>query len=202
MLNKKTIIFLFSLFQQLIIGETVIAYEQPIYTIEYKNNYYEIRNYNSQIVAQTNQEKGSNKAFRRLFKYISGENQSSSKISMTIPVLQSEKINMTQPILESKSEVSSMMQFFLPTEYKLDEVPTPTNPLVEITVLPSAQYAVVQFNGRSSDKNFLAHARKLKAKLKEDKINFLGPHINATYNGPFTPFFLRKNEIMFRLSNK
>ena len=48
----------------------------------------EIRQYNPVILAETPMiDDGRNNAFRRLFKYISGDNVKQSKISMTSPVI-------------------------------------------------------------------------------------------------------------------
>ena len=42
--------------------------------------------YDDRLAVQTNQKNGQNRAFRKLFKYISGSNISSTKIEMTTPV--------------------------------------------------------------------------------------------------------------------
>ena len=40
---------------------------------------------------------------------------------------------------------------------------------------------------------------KLAAGLQADGISVVSPPMKATYNGPFTPFFLRRNEAMVRI---
>ena len=79
-----------------------MAVSEPKYTVESKNDAYEIRLYSSTIVAQTaiesNFEEAGNKAFRILADYIFGNNKSKTKVAMTAPVAQqvsSEKISMT-----------------------------------------------------------------------------------------------------------
>ena len=36
--------------------------------------------------------------------------------------------------------------------------------------------------------------------LIKDNVKTIGEPIKATYNGPMTPFFLRRNEVMFRIN--
>ncbi len=55
-----------------------IAYEETSYRIVAANQNYEIREYDDRLAVQTSQENGQNKAFRELFKYISGSNTSST----------------------------------------------------------------------------------------------------------------------------
>ena len=75
-----------------------MAYEEPPYDVVAKADGYEVRKYGDRIAAQVSNHTSSNKAFRTLFKYISGANQSSEEVSMTIPVAESEKIEMTDQL--------------------------------------------------------------------------------------------------------
>ena len=183
----------------LIAKESAMAYEEPSYELLSATEQYEVRRYYERVVVQTLEESGRNQAFRRLFKYISGDNNTALKISMTVPVLQSEKIAMTAPVLESNSDKGSLMQFYLPSEYSIESAPVPDHPLVELAVLDRMTYAVKKFSGRSSAKNFADKARILKDSLTIDGLEFYDVSISATYNAPFTPFFLRRNEVMLRL---
>ncbi len=70
----------------------LMAIEEPKYTVIEKYEAFEIRKYESFLVAQTEvsgafDERGG-KAFRILIKYISGENQKQSNIKMTAPVIE------------------------------------------------------------------------------------------------------------------
>ena len=79
-----------------------MAYEEPEYKILQSNDAYEIRQYKDRLAVQTIQGHGSKSAFRQLFSYISGSNEASSKISMTVPVTQTDENGIAQ------------MQFYLP----------------------------------------------------------------------------------------
>ena len=57
-----------------------MAIEEPAFKIVSESENYEIRYYQERLIVQTEYE-SQNGAFRKLFKYISGSNKSSEKIS-------------------------------------------------------------------------------------------------------------------------
>mgnify|MGYP001498635309 FL=1 len=176
------LIFLFSY-------STLMASEEAKYNIVKKNDIYEIRYYSDRLIVQV-PNKGDNNSFRKLFKYISGENKNSEKIAMTVPVTQ------------TKKDDQMFMQFYLPSKFNKETTPIPNNPDLEITTIPKGYFAVIKFSGRSSDKNFDKHNKILKQKLLEDNISIKGFAIRATYNSPFTLPPLRRNESMFSVNWK
>ena len=166
-----------------------MANEEAKYDVVKSNEIYEIRKYSDRLVVQalnTNQ----NNSFRKLFNYISGDNETNEKIKMTIPVTQMEKKgNMT-------------MQFYLPSKFNKDNVPNPSRPDVEIVNIEGGYYAVIRYSGRASDKNFIKHKEILENELKKDNISIASPAIKASYNSPFTLPMLRRNEAMFKVNWK
>ena len=176
-----------------------IAYEETSYRILAANQIYEIREYDDRLAVQTSQENGQNRAFRKLFKYISGSNISSTKIEMTIPVTQSIKIDMTTPVTQKFQDGKIIMRFFLPRKFQLETAPQPLSENLSITVVKGGKYAVMKYSGRSTVKNFEKHSKLLLEALSINKITTLGDPIKATFNGPLTPFFVRRNEVMVRL---
>jgi len=180
----------------LILTFKVMAYEEAIYTTVYKNSIYEIRNYSNRLAIQltyTNDKKG----FRKLFNYISGANIDSKKINMTTPVTQSTKISMTIPVTQSNEKANKVMQFFLPSNFTKKNAPEPTDDELSLKTIEQGYYAVMKYSGRITDKNFDKYKRILKDSLIKDNIKILSSAIKATYNGPFTLPFLRRNEVMF-----
>ena len=178
-LSISFIVYLFFLFPYSI----TMANEEAPYNIVHKNDIYEIRRYSDRLAVQVIN-KGDNKSFRKLFNYISGSNNTSEKIAMTIPVTQ------------TKKDDQMFMQFYLPSKFNRETTPIPNNPDLEITTIPEGYFAVIKFSGRSSDKNFDKHNKILKQKLLEDNISIKGFAIRATYNSPFTLPPLRRNESM------
>ena len=165
---------------------TTMATEEVKFDIVHKNEIYEIRKYSERLAAQAINDKDSG-TFRKLFNYISGDNNSSKKIEMTTPVTQMKKNNV------------SFMQFYLPSEFNKKTTPIPTNSDVEITLMKEGYFAVITYSGRSSDKNFIKYSKILREKLLEDKILINGAAIKATYNPPWTLPIFRRNEVMFNI---
>ena len=167
----------------------MVANEEAKYDIIYKSNIYEIRFYPERLVVETKNNLNSS-AFKKLFNYISGTNNTSKKIEMTIPVTQIKKDN------------TNFMQFILPSKFNKKTIPIPSNSDVEISIIEEGYFAVIKYSGRSSDKNFIKYSKTLQKKLLEDKILIKGLPIKATYNGPFTLPLLRRNEAMFNIEWK
>ena len=166
---------------------STMAYEEADYNVVYKTEIYEIRNYKDRLVVEV-VSKNDDNSFRKLFRYISGQNNKSEEIKMTVPVTQGEK------------DEGYYMQFYLPSKFTKDNTPIPNNPDIKISTIKEGYFAVIQYSGRASDKNFFKHRDILNQKLIEDDININGPAIRATYNGPFTLPMMRRNEVMFKVS--
>ena len=160
--------------------------EEVKFDIVHKTEIYEIRKYSERLVAQAISDKD-NSTFRKLFNYITGANNSSKKIKMTTPVTQMKKNNVF------------FMQFYLPLKFNKKTTPIPTNSDVEIILMEEGYFAVINYSGRSSDKNFTKYSKILHEKLLEDKILINGFAIKATYNPPWTLPPFRRNEIMFNV---
>jgi len=176
-----------------------MAYEEPNYDVVHEAEGYEVREYGDRVAAQVLQGANQNNAFGQLFKYISGANQSSEKVSMTVPVAQSEKIQMTVPVAQSVESEGGYMQFFLPSSYTIETAPQPTNPDVQIVLVGGGNFAVRTFSGRASAANFERATSKLLERLLEDGVAPISDVIRATYNGPLTPPFLRRNEVIVEI---
>ena len=182
----KKFIFTFLVSVLFLSTNTSMATEEVKFDIVHENEIYEIRKYSDRLVVQAINNKDSG-TFRKLFNYISGENNSSKKIEMTTPVTQMKKNNV------------SFMQFYLPSEFNKKTTPIPTNSDVEIMLIKEGYFAVIRYSGRSSDKNFIKYTEILREKLLEDKILINGSAIKATYNPPWTLPLFRRNEVMFNV---
>ena len=167
-----------------------MAYEEPKYKLIKSTDVYEIRQYQDRLAVETTQSKSQNGAFRRLFNYISGSNESSSKIAMTVPVIQSKNSN------------GASMIFFLPKNFTKQSAPLPDGDDVKLITVKGGFYAVTKYSGRSTDQNFIKHSALLFEALRKDNILTIGDPMMATYNGPFTLPFMRRNEAMYRLNWK
>jgi hypothetical protein len=179
-MKKLLLIFTLSLISN------VMAAEEVKYTIIVKNKLYEIREYSDRLVIETKTSDQSS-GFRKLFKYISGNNKDKKEIKMTTPVTQTEKNgNMT-------------MQFYMPVEFDESNVPNPNNSEVKVLNIKGGYYAAIKYSGRASDGNYVKHRDILEDQLKKDEISIISKPIRATYNSPFTLPMFRRNEVMFKI---
>ena len=210
-LLRKPRVNIFSLLIFIFWGTNLSALEEPKYSVlkEYEN--FEIRNYASYLVAEVDIEgsynKTGNEAFRILAGYIFGDNQSSMKMNMTAPVESeaiqpSERMNMTAPVFSNKNINGYTYRFVMESKYTQETLPVPNNSKIRITEIKDRVMAVISFSGRWSQKNFEKHEQILVNDLKNEGIGVASEAIYARYNAPFTPWFLRRNEIMFEIEYK
>jgi hypothetical protein len=186
-------------------GESVMSLEQPDYTVIYKDGDVEYRQYDSYLVAETVVENvedygsAGNEGFRRLFRYITGSNQGQSEIAMTAPVQQtpsSEKIAMTAPVQQTSSTDGWRVAFMLPTKYTIESAPVPTDPRIRIREVEGRLMAVLRYSGRWTESNLVEKRASLIASIDASGIELIGETQSALYDPPYTPPFMRRNEVM------
>lgn len=198
----------------LLLAGNAMAYEEPKYTVILQTDKYEIREYEPYLVAETTVqgdfENSGNRAFRILAGYIFGNNQSSLKMEMTAPVTREEKtassvkMNMTAPVLrqlvdtqvDEETPSEFVYHFVMESKYTMDSLPIPNDPRVRLKEVPGETVAVKRYSGRWSASNYEKHKQQLLNALDADQITIIGEPKSAAYNGPFTPPFLRRNEIL------
>jgi hypothetical protein len=188
----------------IILGATnVMAAEEAPYTLVEKDNTFEIRNYAPHILAETvvegTLEEAGNIAFNRLFRYISGDNKSRDKVAMTAPVSQQptgEKIKMTAPVGQQAVPQGWTVSFMMPATYTLATLPQPNNSQVSLRQVSARLIAAVRYSGFWSEKAYLQNKLELESWIVQKGLTIVGDPVWARYNPPFTPWFLRRNEIL------
>jgi hypothetical protein len=193
-----------SLVLLLLTGETAMSYEEPDYTVVYRDGDLEYRQYEPYLVSETvidtarDADAASKEGFRRLFRYITGANKSQSKIAMTTPVSQSasEKISMTVPVQQAAAENGWRVSFALPADYTMETAPQPADPRVYVREVPGRLMAVKRFAGRWTESNYTENERELERLLAEQDLALVGEIERAAYNAPFSLPFFRRNEVM------
>jgi hypothetical protein len=190
-------------------GESVMSIEQPNYTVIYKGGDIEYRQYDSYLVAETiiddvdDYSAAGNEGFRRLFRYITGGNQSQSEISMTAPVQQtslSEKITMTAPVQQTNSVDGWRVAFMLPGKYTMDTAPVPADPRIRIREIEGRLMAVLRYSGRWTERNLIEQRSSLMMAIDASGIELRGEMQSALYDPPYTPPFMRRNEVMVEVN--
>ena len=177
--------------------------EKAKYTVVSRDGAFEIRDYPSYLVAETvvdgTLKNAGNKAFRPLFGYISGKNQAKDKIAMTAPVTQrpsSERIAMTAPVEQRRAERGWLVSFVMPASYTRETLPEPDNPDVTLRQVPESRMAAVRYSGVWSERRYHRYRRRLEQWIASIGLTILDEAVWARYNPPFTPWFLRRNEIL------
>jgi hypothetical protein len=181
----------------------IMANEEAKYTVIQRDGSFELRQYEAHLVAETLVEgdfdEAGNEGFRRLFKFISGENQKKQAISMTAPVSQdasSEKIAMTAPVNQERTGGQWRIAFLMPSEYTLETLPRPLDPEVLLKQVPARRMAAITYSGTWSKVRYEEKKALLEAFIQKQKLHPLGEPVFARYNSPFTLWFLRRNEVL------
>ncbi|ABM03565.1 SOUL heme-binding protein [Psychromonas ingrahamii 37] len=187
----------------LLLAGNAMAVEEAKYNVLREEDGFELREYESHIIAETTVdgafEDAGSEAFGRLFKYISGNNTQQQKVAMTSPVGQepsSQKIEMTSPVGQQKQDEKWVVSFMMPASFELETTPEPKDPNVSIREVPARLIAVVRYSGFWSEKNYLRNLEKLQNWIENSRLTPVGEPIWARYNPPFMPWFLRRNEIL------
>ena len=168
------------------------AYESAEYNVLESEGPYEIRDYPDLMLVTTPMDfhsQGNDGSFGRLFRYISGGNQSDSKVSMTTPVFMESEV-------EGKD---GQMGFVIPKKVAADSVPEPSQESVRIRKRTGGQFAVLRFSGRLNDKTKTAEETKLRLWMEAKGLTGDASIEWAGYDPPWTPGPLRRNEILIRL---
>lgn len=181
-----------------------LAYEEPAYETIRQTDRYEIRHYEPYLVAETTVAGGfdrtGNVAFRRLAGYIFGANRSRGDADRAEPV----RMNMTMPVTRRREHdadgESTVYRFVMERAYDLESLPVPDDGSVTVSEVRGGPFAVLRYRGRITEARFLRQVGLLRAALERDGIETVGDPVSAVYDGPWTLPFLRRNEVLIRLS--
>ena len=185
-------------------GGSAMATEEPSYAVSLKDGYFEVRNYPALVAAEVSvsgdRAQASSEGFKLLAGYIFGGNTKKQGIAMTAPVVQtaaeSEKIAMTAPVLQTGQPGGWTVRFVMPSSYTLATLPTPNDARVRLTPMPAARMAVVQFSGLAGEDDIAEQTELLNAFVTRNRLQATDRPALARYNPPWTPWFMRRNEIM------
>ncbi len=178
------------------------AVEEPAFTTVKSFPTFEIRQYGGYTVAEVivdeTAEDAGNRAFPILAGYIFGKNKGERKLAMTAPVTQTAaplKMEMTAPVTQSAAKGGMLVQFVLPADITMDNAPEPLDSRVMLRAVPPKRVAVIRYSGFWSDANYNKHLRELQDGLRAAGIAWKGEPVLSRYDGPMTPWFMRRNEI-------
>lgn len=131
---------------------------------------------------------------------------------MTAPVVQdvaSEKISTTAPVLQQGIEAQGdlgaspkfRVSFVLPEGFTIENAPWPLNQRVHLRTVPEGLAAAIRFSGRWSTGNYQQHLQTLRIAVRAAGLEPAGTPRFARFDPPFTPWFMRHNEIVLDLKD-
>ncbi len=143
-------------------------------------------------------------AFPILAGYIFGKNKGERKFAMTAPVTQAAaplKLEMTAPVTQAAASGGFLVQFVLPKGVTAATAPEPLDAQVQLRDVAAVQVAVIRYSGLWSQSNDSEQLAKLQTALQAANLTWKGEPIYARYNAPFTPWFMRRNEVWLHLDS-
>ena len=182
------------------------ATEEPEYQVLRELADIEVRQYAAYAVAEVvvpgpSGEAG-NQAFPILAGYIFGKNKGERKFAMTAPVTQAAvpvKLEMTAPVTQTAAPGGFLVQFVLPKGVTAASAPEPLDARVQLREVLPSQVAVIRYSGFWSESNYGEHLAKLQAALRAADLAWERAPVYSRYDAPFTPWFMRRNEVRLRL---
>lgn len=164
--------------------------EEQAYDVLEQHPGFELRRYPDHLVAETEVggpfELAGNVAFPRLARYIGGHNRSSRKLAMTAPVVQEQDAGSRRYVVG----------FVMPADVRAEDLPDPLDSAVHTRRVPAETAAALRFSGRWSRGSYEKRAAQLLAALEEAGLSPAGPPRYARFDPPWTPWFLRRNEVV------
>ena len=161
--------------------------ETPAYSVVQIDGNVELRSYPEMTLAQVTRtgtrRKSVQSGFSPLARYIFAKDRVGEKIAMTAPVVQ-------KP-MDDKWTVS----FILPSNVSAEDAPKPSGDVTLVTE-PARLMATIRFSGVWSDRRFNEATNRLRRWIESNDFSINGQFEYGYYNDPFTPAFLRRNEVL------
>ncbi|MBB4001122.1 SOUL family heme-binding protein [Aurantimonas endophytica] len=170
--------------------------EEPDYDVVREDGTIEIRDYDAMIVAETIKsgyhEKARRSGFETLADYIFARNRDGKKIKMTTPVL--------QQLAEGDGRTKGWaIRFVMPKKYTMASLPKPAGSDVTLKDMPARRMAAIRFSGNFSATLASKQLMNLYNYLADNNLKQKGDPQYAFYNPPWTPGFMKRNEILIEI---
>jgi hypothetical protein len=164
------------------------ATETPKYKVLRADGAFEMREYPALALVKAPMiEDGQDGSFGRLFRYISGENESEKKIAMTTPVLIDRTVG------------QASMSFIVPISVAEKGAPEAKDRALAIAAQEPARFAALRFEGKGTSEQEQAAVSKLREWMASQGLPSASEPLIAYYDPPWTPASLRRNEILIRI---
>jgi hypothetical protein len=161
--------------------------ETPDHALVEQDGPFELRRYPPVVAARVERagDRGTavRSAFGPLSRYIFAKDREGEKIAMTAPVTQ------------EPAEAGWAVSFLMPAGRSMASLPQPAGD-VRLVETEGRLVAAVRFSGSWTDARFDRFAGDLDDWMRARGLVPQGPPEYAYYNDPFTPGFLRRNEVL------
>ena len=182
--------------------------ETPDYRVVEQDGPFEIRDYPPLVIAEVMRrgERGEalSAGFSPLANYIFAKERAGDRVAMTAPVIQqrTEQIAMTVLVTQSQDANGDWaVRFIMPARSTLNALPTPASADVRLREVPARRCAAVRFSGRTTDALIETQEEALRAWIEARRLRPMAAPVYAYYNDPFTPGFLRRNEVIIDVAD-
>ena len=177
---------------QLVVSMTTSDIETPKYKVLKKYPRFELRQYESMMLATTNlgiasYDDKSSEGFRTIASYIFGKNKSNEKIAMTAPVIY-------------HADSISTLSFVVPRSKTQESMPVPIDQNLTFVVQAPKLLAVLDFGGFINNEKLAARMAELKKAVLKEGFQIKGQGYYFGYNPPWQ-LIGRKNEVAFELES-
>lgn len=191
--------------------------EHPTYELERRIGPLEIRRYAPRVVAETTVEEGDwsqavSEGFRRLARYIFGDNEGRRRIAMTTPVTGSAtrvgaedeagvhegtRIAMTSPVtvVRDVDGARHVVAFTMPREHDLASLPQPHDARIDLREVPGGRVAALRFHGSYRRRTIAPKEAELLGRVQDAGLTPIGVPVFAGYDAPSTLPLLRRLEV-------
>ena len=167
---------------------------------------FEVRRYEAHVIAEVivegSPENAGTRAFRSLADYIGGRNHTGRSVAMTAPVLQQggggRRMAMTAPVVQREHgrPGSHVVGFVMPADETLETLPEPDAVEVVLRAVPVEFAAALQYSGRWTQAGYQERVARLQQAMADAGLRAVGQPRWARFNPPWTPWFLRRNEVV------
>ena len=177
---------------QLVVSMTTSDIETPKYKVLKKYPRFELRQYESMMLATTNlgiasYDDKASEGFRTIASYIFGKNKSNEKIAMTAPVIY-------------HADSISTLSFVVPRSKTQESMPVPIDQNLTFVVQAPKLLAVLDFGGFINNEKLAARMAELKKAVLKEGFQIKGKGYFFGYNPPWQ-LIGRKNEVAFELES-
>jgi len=174
---------------------------EPSYELLQSEGDIEVRQYGSQLIAETFvkniQRSTPGDLEKKDFRY-SG-NQGFRRLAPALQEERSEEIAMTAPVLQEERADGWWMAFVLPDGYTLETAPVPNDSSVSLREVPGERLATLRYSGRNSPQKMAQHEETLRAWLEVEGLEAVGAPRMASYDPPWALPFMRRNEVQVKI---